>query len=145
MCEYIILEKVWQESGDVAPEDRLFDIKLTADNGFIKITNWKFENFYEKIIIDLSQSIKDYINEPNTIIIKDPRGNNNKITEKIEINPPDLRGHCFLNVKVGDFTEQSGNFALLTVETELGLLEIFGNNVLKLIDEEVGYKVSLNS
>ena len=47
MCEYIILEKVWQESGDVAPEDRLFYIKLTEDNCFIKITNFKFENFYE--------------------------------------------------------------------------------------------------
>lgn len=143
MREDIIFEKVWQESDEVAPEDRLFDIKVTACNSFIKITNFEFEDFYEKIIINLSQIIKDFIEEPKTIKLEDPRFDDNKVI--IEINPPDLRGHCFIDVKVGDFTEQIGNFAILTVETELGLLENFGNNILKLIDEEVGYKVSLNS
>ena len=148
MKEDIIFEKVWQESDEVAPEDRLFDIKVTACDSFIKITNFKFENFYKKIIIDLSQLIKDYLKEPKTIIIKDPRNFNNKYFKEkieIEIRPPDLRGHCFIDVKVGNFKEQEGNYAVLTVETEMGLLENFGNNILKLIDEEVGYKVSLNS
>ena len=50
----IILEKIWQESDEVAQEDRLFDIKVTAYNSCIKITNFEFEDFYEKIIINLS-------------------------------------------------------------------------------------------
>ena len=63
----------------------------------------------------------------------------------MQIKSPDVHGHVIINLKLENSNDNGNkNYAELFIETELGLLENFGKNILSLIKGNIRYKISLN-
>ena len=80
-----------------------------------------------------------------TVVFKHKNSVYNNEKMLIEIKQANSHGHIIINLKIEN-SDNSGNKnnVELFVETELGLLEKFGKNILELVKGETGYKISLN-
>ena len=139
----IIFEKVWDDYNGYNNIGDFFEIKVTASNSFIKANNF---NFYMTSSEGkkLSKMIDKYI-QKNEIIVYENKSSADNNEINIEIKPTDVHGHVIILLKIENIDNNDNkNFAQLAIETEIGLLEKFGKNILELINSSVEYKVSLN-
>ena len=141
----IIFEKVWDDYNGFNNVGDFFQINVTAYNSFIKVNNF---NYYmsEECIKELSKLISKYIQDNKPMLYDHKKGavDNNEIMT-LEIEPINDHGHVIIDLKIENSSDIGNkNYAELFIETELGLLENFGKNILELIKSDVGYKVSLN-
>lgn len=139
----IVFEKVWDDDL-LTCSLGLFEIKITAYNPYIKINDFNI-GMDKSLTKELSKRINTFIQ--NNEQIKFNGGINLDTTDKIniEIKPVDVHGHVIILLKVeNNDNNDNKNFAELAVETEIGLLENFGKNILELINSGIEHKVSLN-
>lgn len=140
----IIFEKTWDDYNGFNKVGNLFQINVTAYNYFVKINNFSFymDERYAKKISDL---ISRYIKENKTVVFEHKNSVYNNEIMLMEIKQANLHGHIIINLKIEN-SDNSGNKnnVELFIETELGLLENFGKNILELVKGETGYKISLN-
>ena len=139
----IIFEKVWDDDLFTCSSG-LFEIKITAYNPYIKINDFNI-GMDRALTKELSKKINIFIQNNEQINFNG--GINLDTTDKIniEIKPADVHGHVIILLNIENIDNNDNkNFAGLAIETEIGLLENFGNNILKLINSGIGHKVSLN-
>lgn len=140
----IIFEKTWDDYNGFNNVGNLFQINVTAYNYFVKINNFSFY-MDEKYAKNLSDLINRYIKENKAVVFEHKNSVYNNEKMLIEIKQANSHGHIIINLKIEN-SDNGGNKnnVELFVETELGLLEKFGKDILELVKGETGYKISLN-
>lgn len=139
----IIFEKVWDDDLFTCASG-LFEIKITAYNSYIKINDFNI-GMDKTLTKELSKKINIFIQNNEQINFNG--GFNLETTDEIniEIKPADVHGHVIILLKIESIDNNDNKtIAQLAIETEIGLLENFGKNILELINSGIGHKVSLN-
>lgn len=139
----IIFEKVWDDDLFTCASG-LFEIKITAYNPYVKIND--FNVCMDKTLTkELSKRIDTFIKNNEQVNFNG--GFNLDTTDEIniEIKSADVHGHVIIILKLKNVDNNDNkNFVQLAIETEIGLLENFGKNILELINSRIGHRVSLN-
>lgn len=141
----IVFEKIWDD-GDLTNNwaSGFYEINIIAYNSYLKINGF---NVYmtDKLTKELSKLISKYLQNNEQVIFENNFSASNEVQMMIEIKPTDFHGYVIIALKVEKIDNNGNrNIGELCVETELGLLENFGKNILNLISSGVGYKVYLN-
>lgn len=139
----IIFEKIWDDDLFTCASG-LFEIKITAYNPYIKIKDFNL-GMDKSLTKELSKKINTFIQNNEQISFTGGFNLDTSDEMIIEIKPTDVHGHVIILLKIENIDNNDNkNYAQLAIETEIGLLENFGNNILELINSGIGHKVSLN-
>jgi len=141
----IILEPVWDGIPGFCVDARdFYQISITAYNSFVKVNNFEFY-MGSRATKELYKLINKYIQNNKTMVYEHKNQVYNNDTLFLQIKSPDVHGHVIINLKLENSNDNGNkNYAELFIETELGLLENFGKNILSLIKGNIRYKISLN-
>ena len=129
-------EKIWE---DVF----MFELEIYVEN---KYGSFKKTCYLQKdSLVEFSKMISDFLHLPSkSKEIKWGDILDNELSECVfTIFPIDSSGHIVMKVFLVQIDDDNKNESALYIQTELGLLENFGKNVLGYL-ENVGRKVSLN-
>lgn len=141
----IIFKKIWNDSGEIGNNNNfLFEVKLTCSNENITVSEiyYMCDQFAKKI----SNAIKIVIQKQNEQIVDFTNKKENPIEGySFKISPPDVHGHVIVFVEMGIGNDnKKPHHSTFIVETELGLLEIFGKKVEKMAELELNEEIALN-
>ena len=140
----IIFEKIWDDYNGYNNVGDFFEIKITAYNPYIKINDFNI-GMDKSSTKELSKKINTFIENNEQVNFNGGFNLDTKDEINIEIQPSDVHGHVIIILKVENIdNDDNKNFAQLAIETEIGLLENFGKNILELINSGIGHRVSLN-
>ena len=138
----IIFKKIWNDTGAISNDNNfLFEVKLTCTNENIIVSEkyYMCDNLEKKI----AEAIKKVIEKQREQII-DFTKKKEKIIEgySFKILPPDAHGHNLIFIEMGIGNDcKKEHHSTFIIETELGLLEKFGNKIEKMtelgLDEEI--------
>ena len=141
----IIFKKIWNDSGEIGPNRNfLFEVKLTCTNENIMVS----ENYYmwNDRAKNIAEAIKKVIKNQKEQIVDFTEKKENTITGySLKISPPDIHGHIliFVEMGMGNDTKREHHSTFI-VETELGLLEQFGNKIEKMAELGLDEEIALN-
>ena len=141
----IIIKKIWNDSGEIGSNSNfLFEVKLTCTNENIMVSEiyYMWNDRAKKI----AKAIKKVTNKQKEQIIDFTEKKENTITGySLKIVPPDVHGHVFIFVEmgIGNDTKRE-HYSKFIVETELGLLEQFGNKIEKMAELGLDEEIALN-
>lgn len=141
----IVFKKIWNDSGEIDTNSNfLFEVKLTCTNENIMVSEiYYMWNDRDKKI---AEAIKKVINKQKEQIIDFTEKKKNTITGySLKIAPPDAHGHVFIFVEMGIGNDcKNEHYSKFIVETEIGLLENFGNKVEKMAELGLDEEITLN-
>lgn len=141
----IIFKKIWNDSGEIGSNSNfLFEVKLTCTNENIKVSEiyymWndrakKIANAIKKVIKKQKEQIIDFTNKKENPIDG----------YSLKILPPDVHGHVLIFVEMYTGNDnKKPHYSTFIVETELGLLENFGNKIEKMAELDLDEEIALN-
>ena len=141
----IIIKKIWNDVGSIDSDSNfLFEIKLTFINENLIISDkyYMCNNNATKI----SQAIRKVIEKQKAQIIDFTSKKEDIITGfLLKILPPDAHGHILVFVEMGIGNDcKKEHYSKFIVETELGLLEQFGNKIEKMAELGLDEEIALN-
>lgn len=139
MKSYMEMERIWQD-------DDFFELKITCSSEVITATT-KFYTTNENID-NLSKKIKRILSgDTGKCLWKNgEKGDGATAFVSLEFSHKDKLGHIQIEVymELDDGGCLSKHNCCFFVETELGLLEKFCENIYKLKEQQIGNKICLN-
>lgn len=141
----IIFKKIWNDSGEIDTNSNfLFEVKLTCANENISVSEiyYMWNDRAKKI----AKAIKEIIKSQKEQIVDFTEKKENTITGySLKISSPDVHGHVLIFVEMGMGNDcKKEHYSKFIVETELGLLEQFGNKVEKMAELNIDEEIKLN-
>lgn len=141
----IVFKKIWNDSGAIGSDSNfMFEVKLTCKSKNIMVSEnyYMCNNFAKKLAKAIKKVIK---NQKEQIVDFTEMKGNTIIGYSLKILPPDVHGHILIFVEMGIGNDcNTEHYSKFVVETELGLLEQFGNKVEKMAELGLDEKISLN-
>ena len=141
----IVFKKIWNDSGEIDTNGNfLFEVKLTCmtENIMVSEIYYMWNDRAKKLAEAIKKVIK---NQKEQIVDFTEMKGNTIIGYSLKILPPDVHGHILIFVEMGIGNDcNTEHYSKFVVETELGLLEQFGNKVEKMAELGLDEKISLN-
>ena len=137
----IIIEKIWNDS-DIS-NTGLFEVKLTCITEYIIIN----ENVYmnDSLVKEFANIIEEYIANNKETRLGIPIKEGHTPGFEMKILPFDKHGHILIEIIMEiDDNDKKLHSAIFYIKTEIGLLEKFRLKLNKLLNLEIGEKISLN-
>ena len=137
----IIIEKIWNDS-DIS-NTGLFEVKLTCITEYITIN----ENVYmnDSLVKEFANIIEEYTVNNKETYFEIPIKEGHTPGFEMTILPFDKHGHIQIEMKMEiDDNDKKLHFGIFYIKTEIGLLEKFRLKLNKLLNLEIGEKISLN-
>lgn len=138
MIDNIIMEKVWEDEDFFEVSIKCLNKKISAITE-IYVTNELVNGLYEKI-----NSILQFQKE--TVIWKSGmRGNDSTSCVEFNITMKDACGHVIIEVymEINDGGDLDKHHCCFYVNTEIGMLDKFNNQLISLKERGIGRKISL--
>lgn len=141
----IVFKKIWNDSGEIGSNSNfLFEVKLTCTNKNIMVS----ENYYmwNDRAKEIAEAIRKVIKKQKEQIVDFTEKKDSTITGySLKILPPDVHGHILIFVEMGIGNDcKKEHYSKFIVETELGLLEQFGNKIEKMAELNLDEEIALN-
>ena len=141
----IIFKKIWNDSGEIDNNSNfLFEVKLTCLNENVMCSEiyYMWNDRAKKIAKVIKEVIK---NQKEQIVDFTKKKENTTAGYLLKIAPPDVHGHVLIFVEMGIGNDaKKEHHSTFIVETELGLLEQFGNKVEKMAELNLDEEIKLN-
>ena len=141
----IVFKKIWNDSGEMDTNGNfLFEVKLTCmtENIMVSEIYYMWNDRAKKLAEAIKKVIK---NQKEQIVDFTEMKRNTIIGYSLKILPSDVHGHILIFVEMGIGNDcNTEHYSKFVVETELGLLEQFGNKVEKMAELGLDEKISLN-
>ena len=141
----IVFKKIWNDSGEIDSNSNfLFEVKLTCANENISVSEIYY--MWNERAKKIAEAIKKVTkNQMEQIIDFTEKKENTIIGYSLKILPPDAHGHILIFVEIGMGNDcKKEHYSKFIVETELGLLEQFGNKIEKLAELDLDEEIALN-
>ena len=141
----IIFKKIWNDSGEIDSNSNfLFEVKMTCMNKNIMVSEIYY--MWNERAKKIAKAIKEIIKRQKEQIIDFTEKKENTITGYLlKIAPPDAHGHVLIFVEMGIGNDcNKEHYSKFIVETELGLLEQFGNKIEKMAELSLDEEIALN-
>jgi len=141
----IVFKKIWNDSGEIDSNSNfLFEVKLTCANENISVSEIYY--MWNDCAKKIAEAIKKVIKSQKEQIVDFTEKKENTITGySLKIEPPDVHGHIVIFVEMGIGNDcKKEHYSKFIVETELGLLEQFGNKVEKMAELNIDEEIKLN-
>jgi len=133
----IIIEKIWCDKD-------FFEIKIIANNEFITV----YQECYtqESKLKKNAEAILQYLtnSEKECYVEYGKKTGNYTPAFSMKLLPADYHGHIKIemDIEIADNLNRSHR-CMFYIESEIGLVEQFANNMLVLAKSELGYRISL--
>lgn len=135
----IILKKIYTDS-------ELIEIEVIANNDFVNARQTCYVN--EEVLKDIIKNIKNYLNLNNSSCYIEVGNKKGKSAPafSMEFMKPNVYGHITIemDMEICD-NEERNHRCKFYVKSEIGLVERFTEEIIRLLRYEIGENISLNN
>lgn len=139
MKDYIEIERIWQS-------DYYFQVKITCISESITVTNKIYTS--NECIDELFSNLEDFLDGKvkECLWLNGEKGDGSTACVSFEFSHKDKLGHILVEVyiEIDDGGNYSNHNCCFYVNTEIGLLSDFKNDLWRIKEPRLGEKIALN-